>query len=381
VTDRPRQPSLFEPASASIVADAFDPTRLTQARLLAGMTKLEVSEQLGVSAAAIGQYEAGITTPRPDHLQQLATVLGFPITFFAAGRPHARLDASMAHFRSLRSTRVGQRAKAVALVEQLWELTFALERRVELPFVDLPHLPTTGADRVQPETAAREVRRQWGVGKGPLRHLVRTMELHGIVVSILAFAGDDVARVDAFSTSRLPRPLVILTPDRANDIYRHRFTAAHELGHLLLHTDIAPGDLEQEREADLFAAELLTPATEIGPELLPRLRIPAMENISRRWGVSPDSLVRRSKELGIVTDVSARRAHQKLQQLRTAGLLRPDPITQYPGETPTLLASAFELGEQHGLELNDLARELAWPLPRVRQLLGQTDTRPSLRLV
>jgi hypothetical protein len=44
----------------------------------------------------------------------------------------------MAHFRSLRSTRVGQRAKAVALVEQLWELTYALERRVELPPVDLP---------------------------------------------------------------------------------------------------------------------------------------------------------------------------------------------------------------------------------------------------
>jgi hypothetical protein len=85
--------------------------------------------------------------------------------------------------------------------------------------------------------------------------------------------------------------------------------------------------------------------------------------------------------LGIVTDVSARRAHQKLQQLRTAGLLPPDPITRYPGETPMLLASAFELGEQHGLELKDLARELAWPLPRVRQLIGHADTRPSLRLV
>lgn len=225
MTDPPSQSSLFDFPSASVVADAFDPARLTQARLLAGMTKLEVSEHLGVSAAAIGQYEAGITTPRPDHLQRLTSVLGFPVAFFAAGRPHARLDASMAHFRSLRSTRVGQRAKAAALVEQLWELTFALERRVELPFVDLPATPQS--DRPEPEAAAREVRRQWGIGKGPLRHLVRTMELHGIVVSILAFAGDDVARVDAFSTSRLPRPLVILTPDRANDIYRHTGSLPH----------------------------------------------------------------------------------------------------------------------------------------------------------
>jgi Zn-dependent peptidase ImmA (M78 family)/transcriptional regulator with XRE-family HTH domain len=380
--ERPRQPSLFEPASAGLVADAFDPARLTQARVLAGWTKQEVSDKLGVSAAAIGQYEAGVTTPRPDHLQGLATTLGYPITFFAAGRPYARLDASVAHFRSLRSTRVGQRAKAVAFVEQLWELTFALERRVELPSVDLPELGTPGEDiRVDPEVAAREVRRHWGISKGPLRHLVRTMELHGIVVSILELAGEDVARVDAFSTSRLPRPLVILTTDRANDIYRHRFTAAHELGHLLLHTDAVPGDLEQEREADRFAAELLTPAVEIGPELLPRPRIPAMEHIARRWGVSPDSLVRRCKELGIVTDVSARRTHQKLSQLRAAGLLRADPITNYPGETPTLLASAFDLAEQHGLALTQLAQELAWPLRRVRALLGQTDTRPTLRLI
>lgn len=382
MSDRPNQPGLFEGASASLVAGAFDPVRLTQARVLAGKTKVELSEELRVSAAAVGQYEAGITTPRPDHLERLANILGFPIAFFAAGRPYARLDASMAHFRSLRSTRVAQRAKAVALVEQLWELTFALERRVELPFVDLPDLTAaTDHDRVEPETAAREIRRYWRMDKGPVRHLVRAMELHGIVVSILDVAREDVARVDAFSTSRLPRPLVVLTTDRANDIYRHRFTAAHELGHLLLHTDVAPGDLEQEREADRFAAELLTPAAEIGPELLSRPRIAAMEDIARRWGVSPDSLVRRCKEMGIVSDVSARRAHQKLQQLRTAGLLRSEPITRYPGEVPTLLTSAFELAEQHGLTLADLAKELAWPLRRVRELLAQKDTRPSLRLV
>nr|WP_242427280.1 MULTISPECIES: ImmA/IrrE family metallo-endopeptidase [unclassified Streptomyces] len=42
------------------------------------------------------------------------------------------------------------------------------------------------------------------------------------------------ASVDAFST-RAARPLVVLTANRADDIYRHRFTAAHELGHLVLH--------------------------------------------------------------------------------------------------------------------------------------------------
>jgi len=379
---RSRQPSLFEAASVGAVADAFDPARLTQARVLADLTKQALAAALQVSPAAVGQYEAGVITPRADHLETLARTLGVPVAFFAAGRPHARLDASMAHFRSLRSTRVGQRAKAAAFVEQLWELAHALELRVELPPTDLlPDLDNRSVS-LAPEAAAQQLRRHWRIGPGPLKHLVRTMEMHGIVVALLPFAADDeVARVDAFSTSRLPRPLVILTPDRANDVYRHRFTAAHELGHLLLHADANPGDIEQEREADRFAAEFLTPAAEIGPELPARLRVPVLEPLSRRWGVGLDSLVRRIGELGLTSDISARRAYQRIQQLKNAGLLRPEPITAYPGEIPTLLRSAFELAEQHGLTLTQLASELAWPIRTVRSRLGHIGARPTLTLV
>jgi hypothetical protein len=69
--------------------------------------------------AAVGQYEAGVVRPRPD----LAEVLEVPVAFFAAGRPNAQLDASGTQFRSLRSTRVFQRDKAVAFASQIWELT------------------------------------------------------------------------------------------------------------------------------------------------------------------------------------------------------------------------------------------------------------------
>jgi Zn-dependent peptidase ImmA (M78 family) len=43
-------------------------------------------------------------------------------------------------------------------------------------------------------------------------------------------------------------------------VYEYRFTCAHELGHLLMHPSPLPGDRQQEREADQFAAEFLTPA-------------------------------------------------------------------------------------------------------------------------
>lgn len=391
MTDDPRQLSLIatDGDRAALLGRAFDPARLTQARSLAAITKAELASAVGVSPAAIGQFEAGAAAPRPEVLAKIAKRLEQTPAFFLPGRPHARLDASMAHFRSLRSTRVRQRAKAVAFVEQVWELQYALEKRVALPAVDLPGYGD-GTDSLagcDPLEAAKWVRQSWAVPSGPLTHLVRTLEVRGVIVTLLSLKDDSgdsdeagvKARIDAFSTSRLPRPIIVLTADRANDVYRSRFTAAHELGHLLLHRDITPGDLEQEREADHFAAELLTPTEQIALELSTRVRLSALQQTAQRWGVSTSSLVLRSRELGLISEVSARRAYQKLQDLQRAGAMVPEPITLYPGETPSMMRKAYELAEKHGLTIEDLSTELAWPVQRITTLID-IDPRPRLSL-
>lgn len=43
------------------ISDGFDPARLTQARRLAEMTKKDVANALGVTPAAVGQYETGVS--------------------------------------------------------------------------------------------------------------------------------------------------------------------------------------------------------------------------------------------------------------------------------------------------------------------------------
>lgn len=339
---------------------------------------------------AVGQWEAGTTSPRSDHLQHLADVLNVPLAFLAVGRPYARLDASAAHFRSLRRTPATQRARAIAFTEQVWELAHALEKRVALPMVDLPGFTageviqeSLGAD---PAGAAQALRRHWGLGTEPIPHLVRTMERHGLIVTLVPFAGSATATVDAFSTSHLPRPVVVLTPDRgspdrAGDVYRHRFTAAHELGHLVLHPEPAPGDAVQEKEADAFAAEFLTPEQVITAQLPPRMDLPALERLSSAWGVSVGSLVYRCREVGAVSEAAYRRTYKRLNQLRALGLFSAEPVQSYPGEVPVLLGRAFDLAQTQGLTLQALAAELRYTLPRLRLLLGVEDSRPKLRLV
>jgi Zn-dependent peptidase ImmA (M78 family) len=369
-----------QPPLAALV-DLFDPARLTQARHLMGRTKRWVSDEIGVSAVAVGQWEAGAQKPRPDHIERLAETLDVPAAFLTSGRPYARLETSDAHFRSLRKTPAIERAKAIAFVEQIWEIVHALEKRIQLPPVDLPGFSAGEVSReavpADPVDAARELRERWQLGPGRIPQLVRTIERHGIVVVQAAFA----RTVDAFSTSHLPRPVVVLSPSRADDVYRHRFSTAHELGHLLLHADTAPGDLHQEREADAFAAELLTPADEITPLLPKRMDLCALDRLSKEWGVSLDSLIYRCHEVGVISESAYRRAFQRLRQLRGLNLFPADPVARYPGEQAALVRKAFELAEQNGLTLHDLADELKMHLPRLRLLLGQEDSRPTLRLV
>lgn len=357
------------------IFDGFEPARLTQARVLAELTKAELAEEIGVSAAAIGQYEAGANKPRADLLPTLSETLKVPVEFFAAGRPLGRLDAANAHFRSLRSTRAKDRAKAAGHAEQLWELTYALEKQVRFPDIDLPKVD----EGTSPAVAARVLREAWGIPRGPVPHLAATIESRGIVVCLIPMTNEAVTRVKAYSTNALGRPLIIVTPERFRSVYEYRFTCAHEIGHLLLHPNPLPGDRQQEREADQFAAEFLTPHAEIEPLLPKTVRMAVLDQLSKNWGVSVESLIYRMGELGMVSDASIRRAHQRLAGM--ADLRREEPLTSYPGEVPTLLREALELAARHGFTRADLAQELCWTSSHLADVLGEADNRPRLRVV
>ena len=149
----------------------------------------------------------------------------------------------------------------------------------------------------------------------------------------------------------------------------------------MLHGETAPGDPVQEKEADAFAAELLTPRASIVPELPARLDLHELERLGQVWGVGMESLVYRCHEVGTISDATYRRAFQRLNQLRNLGLFAREPVGTYPGEVPALLGQAFSVAEQHGLTMTSLANELRITLPRLRLLLGQADLRPDLQLV
>ncbi|WP_292787403.1 MULTISPECIES: helix-turn-helix domain-containing protein [unclassified Microbacterium] len=373
---------MSEDSDPLAIARAFDPGRLTQARRVRGITKTELHRLVGVSAAAIGQYERGEKRPRPDTVSALATALGVPVGFFAYGRPRAKVEIAEASFRRLRSTSVAQQQQATAYVEQAWELSRYLESRVEFPELDLPAWASPDAKYIpDPITAAQQLREHWELGSGPIPHLVYEIEQHGILTVYFSMKQDptleEKSKIDAFSTRALPRPMIILTPDKANDVLRHRFTAAHELGHIVLHHGRLGSDVEMERQADLFASEFLTPRDVIRDALPTRLNIGALEELSSLWGVSVKMLIRRSRDLERISESTARRGYITLNSLPRT----PLTIDDFPGEKPELLRNAIELLATIDISLVDIAREVQMTPRHVRLLASIDLEEPKLSLV
>jgi len=353
---------------------AFDPARLTLARERSGLTKRDLANRVGVTAAAITQFERRQSRPSGTTLARLAAGLGLPAGYFAVGRPVLPVAEEATHFRSLRTTRVYERRQARATMSHLAETVREIQTVVRLPSLRLPRLDRDSS----PESAARSLRAAWDLPAGPVHHLIRLVESNGAVVSMARFGAGD--RIDAFSCrpSGLDRPLICLSRDRGNPL-RRRFSAAHELGHLLLHDEASPGDRAHESEANRFAAEFLTPAPEIAPLLPRRLDFAYLLEVQRAWGVSVQALLRRSRELDRIGDDLYRKGLATLTRL---GWRRDEPTGEYPTEWPAVLAEAVTLGRPEGLTEQTLATALRLPLTEIRELLSHvSDDRPRLTLV
>jgi Zn-dependent peptidase ImmA (M78 family)/transcriptional regulator with XRE-family HTH domain len=350
----------------------FDPGRLALARRLVGMQRTKLAHALGITAAAVTQFEKGQAKPTIPIVDRLAEVLGVSPEFFRAGHPVPSLPASGAHFRSLRATSALERERALAFAELALAVFIAVEQQVSLPMPALPQLDVpdelTGPDAAR---LAREARRQMGLPAGPVPNMVRLMEAHG--VAVVRLDQDDVRRVDAFSHHG-HRPIVLLNPAR-QDKARSRFDAAHELGHLLMHHDTDPGSRLIEQQAQAFAAEFLAPAAEIADDLPTRLDWVALHRLKRRWGISLKALVVHAHQLGRLTDGSYQRG---LRQLTSWGL--PERGSLGPLEVPVLLPRALEIiGGSRGLP--GVAVDAGLPLAAVRRIAwaaGLENDRPAV---
>ncbi|HUZ51018.1 MAG TPA: XRE family transcriptional regulator [Streptosporangiaceae bacterium] len=358
------------PDRTAEVAALFDGARLTVARHLAGLRKSDLAGIIGKSATAVAAWESGAKRPTAPTVAQLALGLSVDPGFFAARPDDVAALSTAPHFRSLRSTSQLARDQAFAYGQLAVDIAMSLERHVEFPEVAVPSLPVAldGPDDDGPERAARLVREMWDIRTGPVGHLVRLLEHHGILV---VFSPPQAASVDAYSFDSRLRPVVVLNPIK-RDYYRQRFDVAHELGHLIMHGDAEPGSRLAEEQAHRFASELLMPEAEI------RVVLPAtmggsvwvtLAKLKEQWGVSMQALLFRARRLGRLSDVSYRNA---MTTISARGWRRDEPGLMAAIEQPSLLPKAVELLSQEGIGERELVSQCRVPADLFRTITSRT---------
>ena len=352
----PRQPATQQAAEAAAL---FDGGRLTLARLLAGLRKSDLAALVDKSPTAVAAWESGAKRPTAATVAQLALSLSVEPNFFSVRPEDIAAASSTPHFRSLRSTSQLARDQAFAYGQLAVDVASSFEKHVEFPEANVPSLPVSVDDAAGdgPELAATLVRQEWGIAAGPVGHLVRMLENHGILV---VFSPPATASVDAYSFDSRLRPVVILNPAK-RDYYRQRFDVAHELGHLVMHGDAEPGGRIVEDQAHRFAAELLMPAEQIGYLLPASMGGRVWQSLARlkeQWGVSLQALLYRARWLGRLSDVSYRNA---MMTLSARGWRRDEPGLVSAIEQPSLLPRAVELLEQEGIDKLQLVDQCRIP--------------------
>lgn len=321
----------------------FSPTRLSVARKRRRLTISRLAELSGISRQSITSYANG-KEPTAANLRALAAAMSVPVGFLTDVDIEEIPDDS-ASFRARTKLTVSQRdgalsAGAVALLLSGW-----IDSRFHLPNPDVPTLP-----KLRPEEAADVVRARWGLGSRPIDNIVHLLEAHGVCVFSLA---EDFLDVDAFSVYWHSLPYVWLNTRKSGE--RGRFDAAHELGHLVLHSeDRRPSGPQEEEEANLFAAAFLMPRSSVVAARLGHANAQRILASKGYWKVSAMALTHRLHELRLTTDWEYRQACVQLSRL---GYRSSEP-KGIPRESSQVLSKVLQAVREDFGSTAKLARDL-----------------------
>jgi transcriptional regulator with XRE-family HTH domain len=310
--------------------------RIRTARYLLGISQEELATAIGVSKQQISAVESGARIATESLVTAIASSTALPRSFFDAIPPE--LPPGTLRFRRLATAKRGDTKRAEALLGETFRVVQELMLGVHYPTPNLPASPNDpNADDI--ERLAEETRLALGIGPdGPVRYVTRACERAGIAVVPLTLPGEEISvgeTVGHFGASCWPggsEPgLIGFFPGGQGD--RQRYTLAHELGHLVLHSRRRFIE-DAEREANRFAGAFMIPrarALEAWGDTPLTLR--NFQSMKAHWGLSIQALIMRGSHLGLIDEA---RKTSLFKQLSARGWRKAEPVLVHR-EEPVLV--------------------------------------------
>ena len=374
--------------------------RLRQAK---GMTQLSLASQATVSLPALRNIEAGKVIPKVDTLQFIADALDTSV--MALLKPVRILKG--VRFRAKRKLRTRNEilSEVAGWLENLQELEGLLGKKSLDPQLHIVSNKLRELAELQQraEKAAVFLREAWSIGKDdPIRNICGLFSRHGLKILSLPkesreFFGLSVGQQDG-------GPAVIVNTWDRITVERWIFSAAHELGHLILHQDAFNVDEseendQQEREADIFAANFLMPDEAFVNELYSMRGLHWVDIIlalKRIFKVSWKTVVIRLQQKGMLDASAWARFHAQFKKrygYSLEGYQEPYPLraadyvddrnepetlrrTDFPAAQLELGALVRETLEQGKLSLSRAAKILGCGIEDARELAKEWKVRP-----
>jgi len=219
---------------------------------------------------------------------------------------------------------------------------------------------------------ARAVRGMWSLPDGPIRDLTALIESAGVLI-VPCDLSTRLFDATSLRLSDMP-PMIFINSNMLGD--RWRYTLAHELAHLIMHT--IPHE-QMEAEADDFAAEFLTPEAEIRPQLalVRTWQIRELAKLKLFWRVSFHMLVVRASRLGVVSKEQAKKAFIALAPER---VLESVPIEKE--QTKSFWRVVHAVRDELNFGQEGLTTLVRWPEDVIERFLPSSPVSvPKLRLI
>ena len=315
----------------------LNPERITYARELRGLTKKALAEKIQKSPAAITQFESGMK-PDIDTLIRIANALAVPLSFLSVEEGVTAIPkVEEFHFRARASVTQMMKYESRRYAERVIEIfRFLEEYGVEFPTENITSVQHKLFDGMSIPEVAAMVRSEWGLQNLPIRDLFPLLEQNGIFIILLDQNYNDL---EACATWFGNRPCVMVAYEKfAEASSRIHFDLAHELGHLFLH-DESYAETVKEPQAHEFASNFLMPQEKYALDSPQKWHLGMFIEIKRKWRVSLQAALRRSRDLGLITDSSYRWG---MVDLSKKGYRQREPA-EFPLGQPSLLARAVEL--------------------------------------
>lgn len=324
----------------------FNHRLIEVAREQRGLGQKELAEKIGIDQGNISRIERGMQVPMKETMEKIAKALDYKLDFFR--QQSEVIDFSTSFYR--RRLKIGKKelAKAEAGINVSKINLDALLKMVELPE---PNYPTFDLSKEgTPEEAAIRLRKYWQFPHGYVSNLTQILEKNGIVVINMDFEGVNIDGHAIVTENNVP--IIFINRDIPSD--RYRLTLAHELGHLVLHVgkEIAE-ERDVEKEAFLFAGELMMPEREIKPDLAD-VSIESLKELKKYWKISMGALIKRAQDLKVITDNQYKYLWQQMVKL---GYKKREPVElDFEKEQPSIIK---QLIDAHLDDLEFKEKELA----------------------